>query len=286
MDATFEQLVLGLPEELRRAAEALPYQLGLIPNEDGGFEDFVVLEPNRDLVGFAAENPLNPGELLVSHERLERFRRAHHLAVIHGLLLERGRDPKLRALRREVRWAWEAALGDAVGSRTPARAFARSCIAQTLLASRRARALERLAIAGGTLSTPLYAEVTCEKLRWFGATAQAMLVWLECPERGSLLMQAYDRFALSLQCLDDALDSFGGPGRNRPAKMPHPAPAGLFRAAPRLCEQASELSRRGGFHRLAEWFDGFHHTVDGMSVGSVPQHDVDRLLLSMTAPGN
>src|SRR5207245_91124 len=102
----------ALPRELREPARGLPFRIGLTARAGDGFEEFVRLEPNRELPCFAVEDPRVPGRLLVDGERLDRARAAHHLAAAFGLIADRladeqvTRDPLLVAIRDATRDAW------------------------------------------------------------------------------------------------------------------------------------------------------------------------------------
>lgn len=274
IDSTFEAFLSRLPRALREAGENLPYRVGLVPTPDATWEDVVVLEPNRDLPAFAAEDPERPSELLVSGEKLERFREAHHLGVVHGFLwcsLGRGRvkvDPHLVALRRALRRAWEEALAQATGGDL-GRELARGCVAQTLAATRRGMALERRALARGILDAAAYTVMVREMTGWLGATAQHMVLWLAGRKRAQLLRQSYERLLLALRCLDDAFKGLEAQASGAdvwPDRLP---PGELLTAAPRVTRQASQTARIGGFHRLADWLDTFARTVDGMKPANV-----------------
>jgi hypothetical protein len=49
IDDSFAELSRALPPDLRIHAVGLPFRLGLTRRPDGGWEDFVRMDPNRDL---------------------------------------------------------------------------------------------------------------------------------------------------------------------------------------------------------------------------------------------
>src|SRR4051812_48612573 len=86
VEDSFREVTAALPPRLRAAARTLPHRLGLAKARDGRFEDFVILHPNRDLPGYAAEGTA------VTADRLRRYRRAHHLGGFCWLLRDRLAD--------------------------------------------------------------------------------------------------------------------------------------------------------------------------------------------------
>jgi hypothetical protein len=263
IDETFAVLVDRLPPDLRREADRLPHRLGLTRRPDGGWEDFVVMDPNRDLPRYAAEDPAHPGRSRLAAERLLAYRRAHHCAAIYGLIADRiddGQvtpDPALLHLRDAVHRAWIEALAGATGS--PRRA--RAVVGAALRASRDGAAREQQALARagrrgeGTLSALDYIAFTCAKLRWFGASAHGLLLSLGEPRRARALRTAYDTFSVALQCIDDALDDASdrrARGASFPAALGLP-PGGLLAAAPGLMAQAASIAGAARFHELGLW---------------------------------
>lgn len=263
IDDTFNDVVRGLPVELQNGARELPYRLGLTA-AGGTWEDFVVMDPNRDLPRYASENPSNPGACLVNPETLAAFRRAHHCAAIYGLIHDRIADSQVLAdstilgLRTSFLEEWRTSLCIATDSAR----LSRSCIGEALGElevgnAREAIALESATTRGeGTLRATEYAMLVRAKLRWFGTAAHALLLSLGQTQRAMRLREAYDTFSMALQCMDDALDE---PRDVKQRGMSFPralglSPAGLLGAVPGLVDRAAMLALEAEFHELGSWF--------------------------------
>ncbi len=268
MDATYQRLTQCLPEPLRQYGGSLPYRLGLTRWRDGRWEDFWVLDINRDLPGYAAEDPNRPGHLLVSQEVLAHYRSAHHCAAIHGLIADRLVDrqvvPEMGLLlyRGIFLRAWEHELAAALGDWR----LARQALARALISLRRGTALELKTMARRRMDVATYAVQTREKLRWGGTAAVSMLRHLGQPERAALLERSYDRFCFALQCLDDALDCEEDErtrGTSVPKVLGTPEDV-LVRALPPLLESAIRLAEQARMIRLATWMQGFATLVGGI----------------------
>ncbi len=263
IDDTFGALARRLPPPLAREADGLAHRLGLTTDPKGGFEDFVVMDPNRDLPRYASEDPRAPGASRLPRASLDAYRRAHHTAAVYGLIADRLADRQVRAsatlvsLRDAVGAAWRDALASAVGSRRRAHAL----VGAALRSLDRGNRAERVALARarrrgkGTLSPIDYVLFTCHKLRWFGASSQGLLLALGEPGRARALLRAYDTFSVALQCLDDALDDErDGAERGASFAFALGVPAsGLSAATPALTARASSLASAAGFHELGRW---------------------------------
>jgi hypothetical protein len=255
MDASFRGVITTLPEPLRRFSDTLPHRLGLTRWPDGGFEDFWVLDINRDLPGYVVSDLRG-----VSFEALDAFRRAHHCAAIYGIIRDRledrqvERDPRLSRLARVFRRAWEDQLAEAMD-----RAQARAAIARALGSLRRGTRMEQRALAQRRLSLVDYVVQTREKLRWGGAATRCMVELTGDARRAALLERSYDYFCLALQCIDDALDSADDARRhgvNAPELLGLSASV-LVRATPALISSALQLAREAELHRLAAWLQRY-----------------------------
>lgn len=263
IDDSFALLVESLPSDLRAETVQLPHRLGLTRHPDGGWEDFVVMDPNRDLPRYAAEAPLVPGTMRIRPDELLAYRRAHHYAAIYGLLDDRLTDEQvpqtksLLRLRRESLRAWIQALTEATGSSRRAAQVIVTALQSTAKGNHREQAaLELARSAEPTKLSPVeYVSFIGEKLRWFGASSHALLLSLHEPERAHGLRRAYDVFSVALQCIDDALDDDrdrAGRGISFPDALGLP-PGGLLAAAPGLVRLASSYAEEFRFHELGAW---------------------------------
>jgi len=268
IDVTYHAVAMELPPPLQRFGAQLPFRLGLTRHPEGRWEDFWVLDVNRDLPGYAAEDPARPGHLLVPQETLERYRAAHHCAIVHGLITDRlvdrqvEPDPRYHQLRRVFLRAWREELTAATGDTR----LARAGIARTLRSLRRGSALEHSALSQGHLGWDTYALQTREKLRWGGTAARCLLQRVGHPERAALLERGYDLFCFALQCMDDALD-FREDERAHGTSVPailRVSPGALVRAMPPLITSAIALSERAGLRRLSRWFGSFLQFAEGL----------------------
>src|SRR3954469_12373802 len=97
---------------MRDMAKRLPFSLGLTEHEEGRWEDFIVVEPDRCLPWYAAQRTGDEHESMVSAQELDHFLRAHHAAGFHGLICDRLDDgqviatPELVALRSLLLRYW------------------------------------------------------------------------------------------------------------------------------------------------------------------------------------
>jgi hypothetical protein len=274
MDVTYRRITQHLPVPLRDYGKTLPHRLGLTRWTDGHWEDFWVLDLNRDLPGYVAEDPDRPGTLLVSPETLANYRAAHHCAAIHGLisdrLVDRQVEPDMGLLlfRGIFLRAWERELTAALGDRS----LARKALARSLVSLRRGTALELRTTAARQMDVATYAVQTREKLRWGGTAAWCLLRHAGQPERAALLERSYDVFCFALQCLDDALDCEEDErtrGTSIPAVLGIPEGA-LVRALPPLLDTAMALAKEARLGRMVTWMDGFSKLVRGIQPGGDP----------------
>ncbi|QAT85034.1 hypothetical protein EJ065_3473 [Corallococcus coralloides] len=277
MDATYRRLTQHLPAPLRQYGGTLPHRLGLTRWKDGCWEDFWVLDINRDLPGYAAEDPDRPGHLLVPREVLAHYRAAHHCAAIHGLIADRlvdrqvAPDVGMLVYRGVFLRSWEHELAAALDNRR----LARQALAKALVSLRRGTALELKTMALRRMDVATYAVQTREKLRWGGTAAVCLLRHAGQPERAALLERSYDRFCFALQCLDDALDCEEDErtrGTSIPAVLGLPEGA-LVRALPFLMESAITLAEQARLVRLSTWMRGFARLVGGIQPDGVPAHN-------------
>jgi hypothetical protein len=277
IETSFRELTQSLPEPLREHAQSLPYRLGLTKWPGGGFEDFVILHPNRDLPAYAAEDETGPDGISLSAERLTRFRRAHHFGGFYWLLRDRLADGQviaddtLLALRDLLFDRWARALGAATGDA----ALAHDVIDAVASRWQRGTREERAALRRGWARPYDYARIVGEKLRWISAAPTALLLSVGQRERATLFQHAYDLFLLSLQCIDDVSDQEEDQrlyGSSVPAALGCSAGA-LLRAAPKLAARGADLAAEGCFTRLAAWFDTFSRAVAAWSVDGDPVAD-------------
>ncbi|MEO5727233.1 MAG: hypothetical protein ABI134_06065, partial [Byssovorax sp.] len=277
--------LLELSDDLRELGGRLPHHLGLTRDPSGGWEDFVQLEPNRDLPIYAAEPTASWGDRLLPQTTLELFREAHYWAGIFGLLADRIADrqvvpdDRLRRLRRLFLRNWERRLSEATGDS----AFARRAIADAVAAWRSGVAMERRAFARGTLETAEYANISRRKLRWIATTSRCLLITAGAPERAQLFQDVYDCFLFGLQCRDDALDveeDAAIRGAGLPMLLGYPA-GGMVRAAPKIVRRAVELASHGEFHRLSEWMSRWVSDVDRHIPAGIPvQNEIAGMIIA------
>ena len=271
LDTTCRSFTDHLPPGLRAYAATLPHRLGLTEHADGRWEDFWVLAINRDLPGYAAEHPSHRGRAVVPARALERFRAAHHCAIVHCLIADRlvdrqvAPDLQMVVLRDLFLRLWEHELCAAVGD--PARA--RAELAAALVALRKGTWLELRGIRQRALDAATYAAQTRDKLRWGSTAAAAMLRGAGHPGRASLLERAYDRFCFALQCLDDALDceeDLRTRGMTTPSLLGVPEGA-LVRAVPPLLGSAIRMAEEADLPALAAWMRDFRRMAQRIDPG-------------------
>ncbi|RKG86191.1 hypothetical protein [Corallococcus terminator] len=290
IDATYQRIAQHLPTPLREYGRTLPHRLGLTRWIDGHWEDFWVLDINRDLPGYAAEDPDQPGAWLVSPEKLSHFRAAHHCAAIHGLIADRLVDHQvepdigLLVYRGVFLRAWEYELAAALGDESGAR----KALARALSSLRRGTALELRTTAARRMDVSTYAVQTREKLRWGGTAAGCLLRHAGQPERADLLERSYDMFCFALQCLDDALDCEEDErtrGTSIPAVLGMPEGA-LVRALPQLLDRAMALAEQARLGRMVTWMGSFAKLVRGIQPGGdATLNDLLGRQLAITAQG-
>lgn len=267
MDGSLRELIASLPGALRPVARALPHRLGLTASPSGGFEDFVILHPNRELPLYAAEDPAAPGGMIVAPERALRFVRAHHFGGFCWLLRDRLADGQVQedAALLELRdRMWERWI-DALGAATEDVMLTREVVDDVTARWRRGVRHEREMLRGGTLRPAPYAGMVREKLRWISASSLALLIGAGQRERARLFQRGYDLFLLSLQCIDDVKDQREDRalhGRDVPAALGC-SPSALLRAAPRLAARAGAIASEGRFARFAAWLSTFAAAIAG-----------------------
>lgn len=271
LDDTCRSFAAHLPPGLRAYAATLPHRLGLTEHRDGRWEDFWVLAINRDLPGYAAEDPGRRSGSAVPARALERFRAAHHCAIAYCLIADRlvdrqvAPDLQMVALRDLFLRLWEHELSAAVGD--PARG--RAELAAALVALRRGTWLEVRGIRERALDAATYAAQTRDKLRWGSTAAAAMLRGAGHPERAGLLERAYDRFCFALQCLDDAMDceeDLRTRGMTTPSLLGVPEGA-LVRAVPPLLDAAIRMAGEARLSRLVAWLRDFRRMAERIEPG-------------------
>ena len=263
LDDTCRSFTAHLPPGIRAYAAALPHRLGLTEHRDGRWEDFWVLAINRDLPGYAAE--------VAPATALERFRAAHHCAVVHCLIADRlvdrqvAPDLQMVVLRDLFLRLWEHELSAGLGD--PARG--RAELAAALVALRRGTWLELRGIRERALDAATYAVQTRDKLRWGSTAAAAMLRGAGQADRAALLERAYDRFCFALQCLDDAMDceeDMRTRGMTTPSLLGVPEGA-LVRAVPPLLDAAIRMAGEARLSRLVDWLRDFRRMAERIDPG-------------------
>jgi hypothetical protein len=281
LDTTYRALVPTLPSGLRAVAAELPHRLGLTRDPAGGFEDFIELPPNRDLVAFAADDASLPSDTL------ERYRAAYCHGVYHGLLTDRLADRQtppaleLLALRDALRQRWQRSLADA----THAPPLAARTVQQALLDLSRGVAIEQKALAARSLSIAAYTESVRLKSRWISVAPVLLLQQSEAPQRAASFERSYALLILGLQCADDALDAAEDEaihGTSFPSALGFP-PGGLFRAAPKVLRLAAASARGGGFTRLAAWLLEHAARLEDRTIGG--NHLQNELASAVIASG-
>lgn len=268
LDTTYRAFLPTLAPARRGLAAELPYRLGLTRDPEGGFEDFIRLPPNRDLVAFAADSAALPRELI------ERYRAAYCHGVYHGLLADRLADrqafpgPELLALRDTLRERWQQALSAATADPT----LAARAVRQALDDLTRGVSMEQEALAAGNLSLSDYTESVRLKSRWISLAPTLLLQQTAGGLRSASFERSYALLILGLQCADDALDAAEDEalhGTSIPSALGFP-PGGLFRAAPKVLRLAAASARADGFTRLAAWL--LHHaaSLENRTLGGNP----------------
>ncbi|HVE85356.1 MAG TPA: hypothetical protein VND93_21030 [Myxococcales bacterium] len=271
LDATCRSFTDHLPPAMRSYASTLPHRLGLTPDPHGRWEDFWVLAINRDLPGYAADDPDRPAKLVIPARVLERFRAAHHCAIVHCLIADRLVDrqvmPDLHmvVLRDLFLQLWEHQLCEAMDDQ----AQGRGALAVALVALRRGTQQEIRCIQRRALDAATYAVQTRDKLRWGSTAAASMLRMAGHPGRAVLLERAYDRFCFALQCLDDALDceeDQATRGMTMPSLLGVPEGA-LVRAVPPILDSAIRMVEEARLPRLSGWMRSFQKLASRIRPG-------------------
>ncbi|MCC7537505.1 MAG: hypothetical protein IT379_14875 [Deltaproteobacteria bacterium] len=251
LDQTFAALAERAPVELRDAALALPYRLGLTHRPHGGWGDFASLPPVCDLPVFAIDDPSEVGD-----DVLGQFRFAHRVGGFHGLLVDRVSDGQavadatLGALRAWLRRERVQALGDALGDHSAAErwvARGERAFRSALAGERRARAERRLDVDG-------YVSIVVEKTRWIALPTLAML-HRHRPDRSEAFARGFRLFMLALQAFDDGVDTREDEdlyGVTVPALLGS-RPDVLRQAARLVTDRTTDELARAGFHRFAAW---------------------------------
>jgi hypothetical protein len=244
-----------------------------------GWEDFIITDLNRDLPRYAAECVAHEGGPYLQDGQLDLFRRAHHCAIMYGLIVDRIADGQLAAaadllrLKRRFGVEWVEALAAALKSPQAAERLVRGALRELVAGNRRERrALAAAAAQPGSLSAIEYVGFTLQKLRWFGTSADAVFLVTPRSTHDGEFRRAYDTFSIALQCIDDALDA---PTDliNRGASFPCAlgmAPGGLMAAAPQLVRRAFEIAHDAGFGRFACWLARVARTLADRQIPGDP----------------
>jgi hypothetical protein len=304
IDASYRALTATLPSRLRALARVLPWRLGLTPREDGGWDEFVALHPNRELPVYAAQASaeasaeasagasveasagasaeasarasVDDGGLCLPVGALHQFVRAHHAGGFAWLLRDRLADGQVAAdddlleLSRHYAAHWRETLSVAAADAALVDELAGDAISRW----RYATALERRAPGEGKLRPRAYARRVRDKLGWIGVPARALLLARGAPARERAFRRAHDLFLLGLQTIDDVIDREED-GRLLGMDVPRSlgcSPGALLRVAPKLASQAAATAHAAGFSWFGSWLETFAHAIrcwrlDGDAVG-------------------
>jgi hypothetical protein len=268
LNQTFARLTETLPCSLRHVARELPLRLQLTSKPDATWEDFVQLEPNRDLPNWVVED---------SDRNTEPFTIAHHCAAVFGILADRladgqvARTNDLARLRALLLAAWIDALGRALDDERGAR----SAITRAMRAWQCGIAMERAAFRTQQLTPATYFMLTRLKLDWIVTSASCFVEKRWGIDRARRLRQCYGDLLVALQLRDDALDSVDDRRLHGAdvATLLGVTPGALMRAAPRLILRAAASAGESGFFRLSEWMRGYHREADVRLPHPLPLHD-------------
>lgn len=255
--ATCEKLLGSLPTPLRAAIRHLPHRLGLVGNPRGTWDEFVRLDPTRNL-------PLYAGEASSDRHEVAACLQAHHCQAVFGLIGDRIADgqvspePDILALRRFFLSEWKTALARAAGPRS------RSRIACGIRSWKRGVASDRAFGSGRRLDLGEYVRTVRLKLEWSGLSARCLV---ENEGDGGRL-EAWDRtyamFMIGLQCMDDAVD-LEEDRATRGAAVPDALgirPQALLSVIAALVPMAEEQARDAGFMKFATWLESFQVVLD------------------------
>lgn len=258
LNATWASFLAAAQPELRAAADALPWRLGLTQFREQSWETFWTFDPNRRPAHYALAKRISDSN---DDARVRSFDRAHHHAVFFGLLFDRLADRQVArsagyaSLRGTLLRAWVDALAEACEDR----GLARHAIAKALTLLRAGTRLEASSLRERRLSPARYAEQTRLKLRWCSATPRVLVEQSQGDERAAAFERCYDFFGMSVQCIDDAVDAdedeaIHGVSVPRLLGLSDEA---LVEAAVVLVERAAEHATRFGFSALCEWLARF-----------------------------
>jgi hypothetical protein len=271
IDGSYGALVASLPGRLQGTAQVLPWRLGLTPREDGGWDEFVALHPNRELPVYAAQASPDGGELSLDVEVMASFVHAHHAGGFAWLLRDRladgqvAADEELLELMRRYAVYWRAALTAATGDGPLVEELSEDAVARW----RCAIALERRAWAAGELRPEAWAIGVRDKLAWIGVPARALLLGGSDAEAGALASRerafrcAHDLFLLALQAIDDVIDRDEDRrlrGTDGPTSLGC-SPGALLRVAPKLAGVGAAVADAAGFTWFGSWLGTFTHAI-------------------------
>jgi len=261
---SYEALVASLPVRLKATARVLPCRLGLTPREDGGWDEFVALHPNRELPVYAAQASPGEGVLRLDPEGLAAFVRAHHAGGFLWLLCDRVADGQVPAdeelleLVRHYAAHWRLAMQAA----TLDDALVDELIDDAVTRWRRAIALERRGSAAENLRPEAWAIGVLDKLAWIGVPARALLLadgTGSAGVRARGFRTAHDLFLLALQAIDDVVDRDEDRrlrGTDAPTELGC-SPGALLRVAPMLTGLGAVVADAAGFTWLGSWLAAF-----------------------------
>jgi hypothetical protein len=198
---------------------------------------------------------------------LERYTVAHHVGLIHGVVVDRVADGQaasadLGPLADHLLGCWR----DSLAAATADRALAEGAIELALRAWRLGVRLEQTTLRRGRMRPERYVQGASLKLAWLSVAAECLLH--ARGERDALphFRRAYHLLLLSLQCLDDAVDAEEDAalyGVSFPEAVGYPRES-FARASARLARSAAAEAARGGFLRLAAWLEARAAEVDAI----------------------
>ncbi len=252
IDSTYQSVVARLPPDAREAASGLLFALGLARAPHTGWAGVFQLPPSRDLPLFAP-----PAGTPQDEPGLGAFRRAHHCACFHHVLMDRMADrqaditPERERLASHFLASWRHSLAEATGNAEAATL----AIDRSVEDWRRGVEQEREARAREAFTLEDYGHGVLLKLGWAALASESLLHQWEETSRLRHFRSAFCLLALGMQCVDDAEDSAedeARDGRSVPGALGFPPPA-FFSAGAHLTRSAASVAREGGFAHFATW---------------------------------
>lgn len=253
VDANWGALVETLPATLIATARGLTWHLGLTDVHGGSWHEYTRFEAMYDMPRMVTAQP---------GMELSRFRVAHHRAGFFGLAIDRLADGQVRSpalvapLVEPLRNAWIDALAAALNDREAA-------VRDVDLVVERWReglAREQALRSRSCLAADEYAALVADKCAWLTLCAVLFARRQVEPDAARHFERAVVLMAVSLQAIDDGLDS-GEDLRDRDTSVPRwlgVSATALVKAGALTLQTAEREARAGRFARLARWLK--HHS--------------------------